>query len=948
MKKILLSLFLVLTLTGVSQAGRYFGTFGTATEVDDTCKLHFTTFDTLGHSAEPLGDSIYILRFVRGTLVDSTSATKLRNYYWGITKKAYDGTNLGEYSVICYWRPVKNIWYNDDGYYTVEAETVQAGPVTLDNVTHTGATIPTVTTTGTATSVTNDVGITQAGADKAWGTATKQLTSAQTFNLTGDITGNLSGSVGSVTGAVGSVTGAVGSVTAEVDADVTKISGDATAANNAELFFDGTGYAGTNNVIPTVTTTTNLTTNNDKTGYGLVDDAITAAKIAASAITSSEAPNLDAAITSRATQAGVDSLKTALILASGDVVDTVTNSSSEFKVNLTNAVDNHYNAQILVFTSGTNAGQSRMVSDYVGAAKYVKVTPAFEVEPTAADDFVILALKEEVRIASDDTIGTVSGNVDGSVASVTAGVSLANNAFTRAATDTSAYARLWGDDTTRIVTDFDDMDSDLDNIVLYTDGDGSDGIDADIDAIKTATDSLIAAIADANKENFMRWSAAQRDSILNTILDANKVNYYIWTSTQRDSVLNTILDANKVNYMRWTAAQRDSVLNTILDANKANYKATGFATSAQGDSVTQSIADANKGNFKATGFATSSDFDSVNNAIADANKGNFKATIPDSSRAYLATHDSTLLEQAASAGASKITGMDPAVYDTIAHNNYDTMLTHAADFKYGGADSTKAYLATHDSTLLEQAASAGVSKVTGMDPAVYDTIAHEVYDTMLAHADDFKDGSAGAGTEQETLFVFDGDTNAVEGAKVSWWNSSGTLYASHTTDANGKRVFLLDIDTYEVGVSRIGIHNKLDTLAITADGTDTIWVTAYSPSIPSDPSVCAVWVTATDVGLNKLDRFEIVAKPYLKSGGRNLRSDAGGLIFASEYKVYADTGYAEIQIPRSALLRYDYRGSVIDTVSYNFTITMFKAGDVLYIENVEIPDSATYHLVDAL
>jgi hypothetical protein len=45
--------------------------------------------------------------------------------------------------------------------------------------------------------------------------------------------------------------------------DVGRISGDATAADNAESFFDGTGYAGTNNVIPTVTTLTN------KTGFSL-------------------------------------------------------------------------------------------------------------------------------------------------------------------------------------------------------------------------------------------------------------------------------------------------------------------------------------------------------------------------------------------------------------------------------------------------------------------------------------------------------------------------------------------------------------------------------------------------------------------------------------------------------------------------------------------------------
>jgi hypothetical protein len=47
------------------------------------------------------------------------------------------------------------------------------------------------------------------------------------------------------------------------DVNVLQISGDAAAANNAESFFDGTGYAGTNNVIPTVTTVGTVTTNSD-------------------------------------------------------------------------------------------------------------------------------------------------------------------------------------------------------------------------------------------------------------------------------------------------------------------------------------------------------------------------------------------------------------------------------------------------------------------------------------------------------------------------------------------------------------------------------------------------------------------------------------------------------------------------------------------------------------
>jgi hypothetical protein len=49
------------------------------------------------------------------------------------------------------------------------------------------------------------------------------LSGTQAFNVTGNITGNLSGSVGSVTGSVGSVTGSVGSVTGNVTGSVGSI-----------------------------------------------------------------------------------------------------------------------------------------------------------------------------------------------------------------------------------------------------------------------------------------------------------------------------------------------------------------------------------------------------------------------------------------------------------------------------------------------------------------------------------------------------------------------------------------------------------------------------------------------------------------------------------------------------------------------------------------------------
>ena len=68
----------------------------------------------------------------------------------------------------------------------------------------------------------------------------------------------------------------VTTVTNQVTANVTALSGDSVAADNAEAFFDGTGYAGTGNVIPTVTTVTTVN--------GLAAGAITAAAVATGAI----------------------------------------------------------------------------------------------------------------------------------------------------------------------------------------------------------------------------------------------------------------------------------------------------------------------------------------------------------------------------------------------------------------------------------------------------------------------------------------------------------------------------------------------------------------------------------------------------------------------------------------------------------------------------------------
>ena len=127
----------------------------------------------------------------------------------------------------------------------------------------------------------------------------------------------------------------------QVDVNAVGLSGDATAADNAEAFFDGTGYAGTGNVIPTVTTVTNLTnapTNGDLTAtmktsvttaataatptvtlaaaaVQAIWDALTSALTTVGSIGKWILDKLDVVVSTRASQTSVDDLPTNAELA---------------------------------------------------------------------------------------------------------------------------------------------------------------------------------------------------------------------------------------------------------------------------------------------------------------------------------------------------------------------------------------------------------------------------------------------------------------------------------------------------------------------------------------------------------------------------------------------------------------------------------------------------------
>lgn len=138
--------------------------------------------------------------------------------------------------------------------------------------------------------------------------------------------------------------------------DVFAISNDQVAADNAEAFFDGTGYAGTNNVIPTVTSVTNEVTAD-------------ATKISGSA---TAADNLERGAV-------------ALVLTA---VNDASATTTSFVTDLTEVTDDHYNGRIITFTSGNLAGQATDITDYDGTTKTVTVTALTEA-PADNDEFVI-------------------------------------------------------------------------------------------------------------------------------------------------------------------------------------------------------------------------------------------------------------------------------------------------------------------------------------------------------------------------------------------------------------------------------------------------------------------------------------------------------------------------------------------------------------------------------
>ena len=206
-------------------------------------------------------------------------------------------------------------------------------------------------------------------------------------------------------------TAVVSTTTAQLGVNVVQISTDATAADNAESFFDGTGYAGTGNVIPTVTTVTGgATAAALATVQSDTDDIQTRLP---AALTAGGNMKSDALALGGMTQTGRD-IGASVLLSSGTGTGQLDFTSGVVKANLAQIL-----GTALTETAGQLAGAFKKWFNVAAPTGTVNSIP--DAVAGAAGGLFIAGTNAATTVTTALTT-TFTGNLTGSVASVTGAV----------------------------------------------------------------------------------------------------------------------------------------------------------------------------------------------------------------------------------------------------------------------------------------------------------------------------------------------------------------------------------------------------------------------------------------------------------------------------------------------------------------------------------------------
>lgn len=152
------------------------------------------------------------------------------------------------------------------------------------------------------------------------------------------------------------------STSAKPEVDMYSISDDATAADNAELDYDGTGYNKSNSTIGTATALS--TSAYDQIADDVWDEALSGHVAAGSA------------------GASLYIIRSGTAQAGSTTSITLDASAS--------ASDDFYNNQRIYIVSGTGAGQGSYITDYTGSSKVANIQDTWVTAPSSDSVFVIL------------------------------------------------------------------------------------------------------------------------------------------------------------------------------------------------------------------------------------------------------------------------------------------------------------------------------------------------------------------------------------------------------------------------------------------------------------------------------------------------------------------------------------------------------------------------------
>jgi hypothetical protein len=126
---------LVLGYGGENAFGKFYGEFGDGTSKSDTVYISFSTWDTLGYSAD--ADTYFVRRFYHGTLIDSTFGTattnRMRTGYYEIPRRALNSTNYGQYEVEIEWHKQAKI-FKTNGTYLVRDGDLENTPQNIEEI----------------------------------------------------------------------------------------------------------------------------------------------------------------------------------------------------------------------------------------------------------------------------------------------------------------------------------------------------------------------------------------------------------------------------------------------------------------------------------------------------------------------------------------------------------------------------------------------------------------------------------------------------------------------------------------------------------------------------------------------------------------------------------------------------------------------------------------------